>query len=196
MRDKIIVVDFEAPDVPMLASRLEELGVESIIKDCQVTAAEIRDLGHVKGIILSGGPKSVLKPDPLVLEPEIFKLGIPILGVCYGMELLMAHLGGRVERRKEPETGAFRLTVFRESPLFKNTPEEQTVYMNHSDQDMVMPKGFETLAHTKTCAIAAAQDRGRGFYGVQFHPEKSETVAGQQIFRNFLFDICGCQLPH
>ena len=191
MKDKIVVMDFLAPDVPMLATRILETGVDCEIVSSETTASEINALGNVKGIVLSGSPKSIMKSDALFIDRGIYKLGIPILGICYGMELMMHDLGGEVTHRKTPEKGRFKLTVLKDSKLFKNTPVEQTVFMNHSEQDRTLPKDFKTLAFTKSCKEAATENSKKDFYGVQFHPEKIDSVAGQQILRNFVYDICG-----
>jgi GMP synthase (glutamine-hydrolysing) len=154
-------------------------------------AEQIKKL-NPKGIILSGGPSSVYEPNAPRCDPEIFNLGVPILGICYGMQLGAEILGGRVKPAKAREFGRARLRVVADDPLVRGLPEETTVWMSHGDQVHELPPDFVALAETPTCPFAAARHTQRPFYGVQFHPEVTHTPRGEQIFQNFLYEICKC----
>jgi len=190
MEETIVVMDLLAPDVPMLKSRIEELGVKCVILDATTSAEKIKELPNIKGIILSGGPQNLLKEDAVKVDEGVYKLNLPILGICYGFELTMLQLGGQLGICKTSEVGKFELTVVTENELFEYTPETQNVYMNHSEECVEVAKGFEVIAKTETCRVAAVANRSNRMYGVQFHPEKSDTTHGGQILKNFVRNIC------
>src|SRR5207248_11152087 len=147
---------------------------------------------NARGLILSGGPSSVYEPNAPKCDPKIFDLDLPVLGICYGMQLGAQILGGQVKPAKAREFGRAKLHVTANDPLVHGLPKETTVWMSHGDQVHELPDQFVALATTPTCPFAAARHRTRPFYGVQFHPEVTHTPRGEQIFQNFLYDICKC----
>jgi GMP synthase (glutamine-hydrolysing) len=154
-------------------------------------AEQIKDL-HPKGIILSGGPSSVYEANAPKCDPEIFNLGVPVLGICYGMQLGAQLLGGQVRPGKAREFGRTKLHVTADDPLVHGLPQDTTVWMSHGDQVHELGPDFVALATTPTCPFAAARHARRPFWGVQFHPEVTHTPRGEQVFQNFLYDICKC----
>ncbi len=192
LHDEMIpILDFGAQYAQLIARRVREKGVYSELVRPDISAAEIKRL-NPKGIILSGGPSSVYEPNAPRCDPGIFELGVPILGICYGMQLGCQILGGQVKSAKAREFGRARLSVVADDPLVRGLPEETTVWMSHGDQVQELTKDFVALASTPTCQYAAARHVSRPFYGVQFHPEVTHTPRGEQIFQNFLYDICKC----
>jgi GMP synthase (glutamine-hydrolysing) len=191
--DEVIpILDFGSQYAQLIARRVREQGVYSELVRPGVTADELRKL-KLKGIILSGGPSSVYDEGAPRCDPKIFDLGVPILGICYGMQLGAQILGGQVKPAKAREYGRAKLTVTDEKEaLVHGLPKETTVWMSHGDQVHELPGEFVPLATTPTCPFAAARHRTRPFYGVQFHPEVTHTPRGQQVFHNFLYDICKC----
>jgi len=146
-----------------------------------------------KGIIFTGGPASVIDENAPKCDPEIFNIDIPILGICYGMQLMAAVLGGAVDRASAGEYGKVEIALETDNPLFANIEAETCCWMSHTFQVVEMPAGFEVLAKTRNCAVAAMGNAEKKLYGVQFHPEVLHTEKGQDIIKNFLFNICGCQ---
>ncbi|MGD1276588.1 MAG: glutamine-hydrolyzing GMP synthase [Tepidisphaeraceae bacterium] len=192
LHDEVIpILDFGSQYAQLIARRVREKGVYSQLVRPDVPAAELKQL-KVKGIILSGGPASVYEKNAPRCDPEIFNLGVPILGICYGMQLGAEILGGRVKPAKAREFGRTKLHVVADDALVRGLPEETTVWMSHGDQVHELPADFVPLATTPTCPFAAARHKSRPFYGVQFHPEVTHTPRGEQIFQNFLYDICHC----
>jgi len=187
------ILDFGAQYAQLIARRVREKGVYSELVRPDIPAEELKKL-NPKGIILSGGPASVYEKDAPRCDPAIFDLGVPILGICYGMQLGAQILGGAVKPAKAREFGRARLKLApgEVDPLLRGLPEETTVWMSHGDQVHELPDGFVALAATPTCPLAAARHRTRPFYGVQFHPEVTHTPRGELIFQNFLYDICKC----
>ena len=188
--DRVLVVDFGAQYAQLIARRVREAHVFSEIVPRDVTAAEIRD-SNPTGIILSGGPASVYAADAYDLDPEIFSLGIPILGICYGHQVLAHALGGTVEQTEAAEFGRTALEVGSDSVLFLELPGEQDVWMSHRDAVVEAPPGFVVTASTPASPVAAMEDVERGFCGVQFHPEVAHTPQGQKILERFLYEVCG-----
>jgi GMP synthase (glutamine-hydrolysing) len=190
--DEVIpILDFGAQYAQLIARRVREKGVYSELVRPDIPADEVRKL-NPKGIILSGGPSSVYEKDAPRCDPEIFNLGVPILGICYGMQLGAQILGGQVKPGKAREFGRQRLRVVADDPLMRGLPDDTTVWMSHGDQVQELPAEFIALATTPTCPYAAARHVRQPFYGVQFHPEVTHTPRGGQIFQNFLYDICKC----
>jgi GMP synthase (glutamine-hydrolysing) len=187
--DKILILDFGSQYTQLIARRIREYSVYSEIMPFNVTLEQIKEFGP-KGIVLSGGPSSVYDRGTPLLDPEIFGLGIPILGICYGMQLMAHMLGGRVKRAQHREYGRAGLIVDKTSSLFNGIKKASTVWMSHGDRIEKIPKGFEKLAHTENSPLAAIMDRKRCFYALQFHPEVIHTVYGKEIIRNFVFGIC------
>ncbi len=191
---KVIVVDFGAQYGQLIARRVRDLHVYSEIVPCDVTAAEVRELAPA-AIILSGGPASVYAEDAPSLDPAILGLGIPVLGFCYGQQIMAVCLGGAVGHTDKGEYGPAALTRCEgvSSALYGETPAEQTVWMSHRDAVSAVPEGFVVTASTDTCPIASMECPERKLYATQFHPEVRHTPHGNQMLSNFLFDICGLE---
>lgn len=187
--DRVVVVDFGAQYAQLIARRVREARVFSEIVPREITAAQIRAREPV-GIILSGGPSSVYAQDAYALDPEIFDLGIPMLGICYGHQVMAQALGGTVVATGTSEFGPASLTVIGDSLLLSGHPEGCTVWMSHNDAVSDAPAGFTVTASTPEATVAAMEDEGRRFYGVQFHPEVHHTEHGQRILERFLWDAC------
>lgn len=188
----ILVVDFGAQYVQLIARRVREQHVHSIIVPPTITAAEVR-AHHAVGLILSGGPASVYAPGAPKLTENLLDLGLPTLGICYGMQLGCQMLGGRVNAATAREFGRTRLTVNSSEPLVAHIPPNSIVWMSHGDIVDRLSDDFVELARTENCPFAAVKHKTRPFYGVQFHPEVTHTPCGAQLFRNFLYDVCGCK---
>ena len=187
----IPILDFGAQYAQLIARRVREAGVFSELVRPDISIDELKKL-NPKGLILSGGPSSVYEPGAPKCDPKIFDLGVPVLGICYGMQLGVQILGGQVKPAKAREFGRAKLTVMTDDALVRGLPAETTVWMSHGDQVLELPPEFAALATTPTCPFAAARHKTRPFYGVQFHPEVTHTPRGSQIFRNFIYDICKC----
>ncbi|HEX2973129.1 MAG TPA: glutamine-hydrolyzing GMP synthase [Tepidisphaeraceae bacterium] len=185
------ILDFGSQYAQLIARRVREKGVYSELTRPDIPVDELRKM-NPKGIILSGGPNSVYAPNAPKCDPRIFELDIPILGICYGMQLGAQILGGQVKPAKAREYGRAKLHIASSDPLVSGLPEDTTVWMSHGDQVHELPEEFIPLATTPTCPYAAAKHRTRPFYGVQFHPEVTHTPRGEQVFENFLYDICKC----
>ncbi len=190
-KEKILILDFGSQYAQLIARRVRENNVYSEIVSHKITAEEIRKI-NPKGIILSGGPASVYVKDAPRCDEKISTLGIPILGICYGMQLGCQMLGATVKPTPTREYGRTACTVNNESKLFKSLVKDITVWMSHGDQVVELPEEFESLARTRNCPYAAAKHKTRPFSGVQFHPEVTHTPQGSEIIRNFLYEICSC----
>lgn len=186
--NKIIVLDFGSQYNQLIARRIRKLGVYSDLKSYKTTAEEIVALGNVKGIILSGGPNSLRDSNYFRLDKSIYELGIPILGICYGMQLINHDFGGTINSNNKQEYGKSKIKVDKTNVLFKGLPSEQTVWMSHGDQVEELAPGFKAIAKTTVCPIAALNFKN--FYGVQFHPEIIHSEYGMDILNNFVFEIC------
>ena len=189
--DQIIILDFGSQYTQLIARRVRELNVFSDILRYDTPAAEIRARG-ARGIILSGGPGSVYAENSPQCCPELFDLGLPILGVCYGLQLMVHRLGGSVDVGLEREFGLAKLSVHHDNPLFANVPDDFSVWMSHGDKVHALPEGFRTVASTGNAEFAAIADTQRKFFGIQFHPEVVHSEHGSDLFRNFAMDVCGC----
>lgn len=187
--DKILVLDFGSQYNQLIARRIREMHVYSELVPYTTTAQEIIDKGNVKGIIFSGGPHSVYDTDSFMVDSAIFELGIPILGVCYGMQLLANYFDGTIEACSKKEYGKTD-TSFYASLLFQNLPQTDIVWMSHGDKVTRLPKGFSIIASSKDTKIAGMENPEKKFYGVQFHPEVEHTIHGNDILKNFVFTIC------
>jgi GMP synthase (glutamine-hydrolysing) len=188
--DEVIpILDFGSQYTQLIARRVREQGVYSELVRPDISVDELRKL-NPKGLILSGGPSSVYEPNAPRCDPKIFDLNVPILGICYGMQLGAQILGGQVKPAKAREYGRAKLHVVSNDPLTHGLPQDTTVWMSHGDQVHDLPPEFIPLATTPTCPYAAAKHRSRPFYGVQFHPEVTHTPRGEQVFHNFLYEIC------
>jgi GMP synthase (glutamine-hydrolysing) len=189
--DEVLVLDFGGQYSQLIARRVRECGVFSELLPHHVGMDEVRKRAP-KGLILSGGPASVYAPGAPRLDPELLELGIPVLGICYGMQALVLTLGGRVEGAEVGEFGRSTLTVRESGRLLAGTPAEQPCWMSHRDTVFAAPPGFSALASSTESPVAAVEDVERGLYGIQFHPEVVHTPYGQQILTTFLEDVCGC----
>ena len=189
---KVLVFDFGAQYAQLIARRVRDLHVYSEIVPCDITADEVREMAP-SALILSGGPASVYAEDAPTVDPAIYELGLPILGFCYGHQVTAVMLGGEVGHSEIGEYGPATIERDRESSLFNATPLEQTVWMSHRDAVSRVPEGFAVTASTSVCPVAAMEDAERRIYTTQFHPEVKHTEYGQQLLRNFLFDICGLE---
>ena len=190
--DTILVLDFGGQYNQLIARRVREANVYCEVLPHNVSVEKILSK-NPKGIIFTGGPASVIDENAPKCDPEIFNLDIPILGICYGMQLMAAVLGGAVDRASAGEYGKVEIALETDNPLFANIEAETCCWMSHTFQVVEMPAGFEVLAKTRNCAVAAMGNAEKKLYGVQFHPEVLHTEKGQEIIKNFLFNICGCQ---
>jgi len=188
--DKILILDFGSQYTQLIARRVREMQVYCEIRSFDLSADEINEFAP-RGIILSGGPESVTKGDPPLVASELFELGVPVLGICYGMQTMTAQLGGVVEGAEHREYGHADLVVGAASQLFDGVDGQQPVWMSHGDRVSQLPPGFASIAHTANSPLAAMADEDRHFYGLQFHPEVTHTRAGGKILDNFAHQICG-----
>ncbi len=190
--DKILIVDFGSQYTQVIARRVRECRVYSEIVPFWTKAEDLK-AANAKGIILSGGPASVYADKAPHPDPAIFELGVPILGICYGMQLIAQKLGGKVERSARREYGPGELTVDRTCALFKKLPDKLAVWNSHGDKITKLPKGFRALGKTENSPHAVIGDTKKHIYGLQFHPEVAHTPKGTKIVENFVHGICGCK---
>ena len=187
--EKIAVLDFGGQYAHLIANRIRRLRVYSEILPNDISASE---LGSFRGIILSGSPFSTLDKQSPGFDGAILDLKIPVLGLCYGHQLLAKKLGGKVCRGQRREYGKAVINIREKSPLFSGLQEEEQVWMSHGDSVEMLPTGFITLASTPECTFAAVADHSRNFYGLQFHPEVTDSMNGMKVLSNFI-DICCCK---
>ena len=190
-REIIAILDFGSQYGQLIARRVREQNVYSQICRADITAEELSQLG-VKGLILSGGPASVYDEKAPKCDEKIFELGVPILGICYGMQLGCQVLGAKIIATQRREYGRTTLSILDKSDLFANIPDSITAWASHGDQIAELSDDFVKLAATDTCPFAAVRHNKKKFFGVQFHPEVSHTPKGSLILKNFLYDICRC----
>ncbi|MGN0852184.1 MAG: glutamine-hydrolyzing GMP synthase [Kiritimatiellia bacterium] len=190
-REWIAILDYGSQYTQLIARRIREQHVYSEIVRFDTTAARLR-ARPPKGIILSGGPNSVFEKGSPGIDREIFNLGVPVLGVCYGMQLMSQELGGEVQPGELREYGKTEMTVMPGNRLFKGLPDKFVVWMSHGDRVAAIPEGFKASAVSDNCPYAAMRNEEKNFYGIQFHPEVVHTQHGSQILSNFIFNICGC----
>ena len=188
----IVILDFGSQYSELIARRVRETEVFSLVMGYTTTAEELRAIAP-RGIILSGGPSSVYEPGAPVCDPAIWELGIPVLGVCYGMQLMVQQLGGSVVAAGRAEYGKAPLFLDDSTDLLTNVAQGSTMWMSHGDSVQSLPEGFVRLAHTDNTPEAAVAHHGRRLYGVQFHPEVVHSAGGMAMIRNFVYHICGCQ---
>ena len=192
MKEKILVLDFGGQYNQLIARRVRELHVYAEIKAYDaLSPAEIQAAGY-KGIILTGGPASVDAPDSPRFAPQLLELGIPVLGICYGHQLLAYLAGGEICRAESGAEYGKTLLYSGRDLLFQGIPAESVCWMSHRDFVKTPPCGFVVTAHTDNCPCAAMQNEEKNLYGVQFHPEVVHTVWGRRLLQNFLYEICGC----
>ena len=189
---RIVILDYGSQYTQLIARRIREQQVFSEIIRFDTPAAKLRE-NMPQGIILSGGPNSVFEEGAPGIDPEIFNLGVPVLGVCYGMQLMSQQLGGAVEPGTGREYGKTEMTTVPGNELFAGLPEQFIVWMSHGDRVSKIPEGFQVSATSGNCPYAAIRNEAKKFYAIQFHPEVVHTQYGNQIIGNFLFKICGCK---
>jgi len=189
--EKILILDFGGQYTQLIARRFRELGVYCEIHPCTMKAEAMRAFGP-RGVVFSGGPASVLAEGSPRADRAVFELGVPVLGICYGLQLFAHELGGKVDRAAHREFGPATIDTRPSSELFEGLPGKLDVWMSHGDRVESLPPGFEPIASTPSAPFAAAADRRRRLYGVQFHPEVVHTPRGKEILRNFAYRICGC----
>ena len=191
MEENIIILDFYGQYNQLIARRVRECNVYSEILPFNTSIEKIK-AKNPKGIIFTGGPASVYAENAPMCDKEIFELGIPVLGICYGMQLMTHMLGGKVQRAEKREYGVTNVKINNESKLFKGFDEENNFLMSHTDFVLDLPEGFENIGYTEHCPNAAMQNTTKNFYGIQFHPEVNDSVNGTKVIENFVKDICGC----
>jgi GMP synthase (glutamine-hydrolysing) len=192
--DKILILDFGSQYTQLIARRIRECQIYSEIHPFNLPVEKVRSLSP-KGIILSGGPASVYERDAPQCDPTLLRMGIPILGICYGMQLIGHLLGGEVTHSEKREYGKAKVIIDRAGKLFNNLGRkggQLDVWMSHGDQIRRLPRGFQALAHSKSTPFAAIEDSQRRIYGLQFHPEVVHTPKGLDLIKNFLFRVCDC----
>jgi len=185
----VLILDFGGQYCQLIARRVREVNVYCEIVPYNISVEEIKELKPI-AIILSGGPASVYIDNAPKCDPAIFNLGIPVLGICYGAQLMAVAMGGKVDRARVREYGKCELTVDNNIPLFKGVERETTCWMSHTDAITMPPKDFKVIASTENCPVAAMADVDKKLYALQFHPEVEHTVAGKDMIKNFLFKIC------
>jgi GMP synthase (glutamine-hydrolysing) len=190
--EKILILDFGSQVTQLIARRVREQSVYCEIHPYNISLAKIREYAP-KGIILSGGPSSVYDTDAPHSDPALFELGIPVLGICYGMQLMTHQLGGKVERSDKREYGRAMMELDDVEDIFAGFEGRAEVWMSHGDRIEALPAGFSRIAHTEHCPVAAMKDAARRFYGVQFHPEVVHTPRGEEMLGNFIFSVCDCR---
>ena len=191
-REMVIVLDFGGQYNQLIARRVRECNVYCEIYSYRTELDKILAL-NPKGIIFTGGPNSVYDPASPSCAKEIFDLGIPVLGICYGSQLMMHLLGGRVEKAPVREYGKIEVTVDTQSKLFDHISPKTVCWMSHNDTIFEAAPGFAITAHTPDCPVAAAENADKGLYAVQFHPEVLHTREGKKMLANFVYQICGCR---
>ncbi|MGI9534914.1 MAG: glutamine-hydrolyzing GMP synthase, partial [Thermodesulfobacteriota bacterium] len=189
MSETVLVLDFGSQYTQLIARRVRELGVFSEIKPFYTSIDEIRE-SSPGAVILSGGPSSVWDKDSPSIDEELFEMGIPILGICYGMQLIVQILGGKVEKSSEREFGPAYIKTADNEDLFFGMKNGIEVWMSHSDKVLDIPQGFSSIAKTENTPVASIKNHAKQIYGTQFHPEVVHTPLGKEILKNFLYRIC------
>lgn len=192
LKEKILIIDFGSQFTQLITRRVREANVYSEIHSHKISVNEVLKF-NPSGIILSGGPMSVYDQDAPDFDAAILKIKIPILGICYGLQILTEKFGGKVEPAKDREYGRALLNVIKSSPLFNGISQTSQVWMSHGDYITKLPEGFDTVAKSDHTPIAAISNEDNRIYGVQFHPEVVHTIEGKKIINNFLYDICNCK---
>ena len=191
IKEEILILDFGGQSNQLIARRVRECNVYSEIVPYTVNIEKIKEKAP-KGIIFTGGPDSVYREDSPKCDEEIFRLGIPILGICYGMQLMTKIMGGDVQRADKREYGVIPVNINNKSKLFESFENTNNFLMSHNDYVANLPDGFENIGYTDNCINAAMQNVEKNFYGIQFHPEVNHSENGIQVIRNFVYNICGC----
>ena len=189
--EKILILDFGGQYNQLIARRVRECNVYSEVVPFNISLDRIKEI-NPKGIIFTGGPASVYGENSPKCDPEIFTLGIPTLGICYGMQLMTATLGGNVARADKREYGTTDVSINNDSLLFQGFDNTNGFLMSHTDFVEKVPEGFKNIGHTSSCPNAAMENPDKKLYGIQFHPEVNNSVNGSLVIKNFLFNICEC----
>ncbi len=189
--ESILILDYGSQYTQLIARRVRELNVYCEIHPFTFALDAVRAFAP-QGIILSGGPSSVYAPDAPISDPGLFSLGVPVLGICYGLQLLALQNGGEVSKAAHREYGRAALEIDIPTKLFQDVPQATSVWMSHGDSLTALPKGFTAIAHSVNAPICAVANEDKNIYGVQFHPEVVHTAEGKTILRNFLFGVCAC----
>ncbi len=187
----IIILDFGSQFTQLIARKVREVGVYAEIHPYTTSIEKLRSF-NASGIILSGGPSSVYEEGAPHSSKEVFELGVPVLGICYGLQLIAYQLGGEVNRSAKREFGRAHLHISDHADLFRDVPEKSQVWMSHGDSLTKIPDGFDVVANTENAPICAVRNRERRIWGIQFHPEVYHSTEGASILRNFVVGICGC----
>jgi GMP synthase (glutamine-hydrolysing) len=187
----IVILDFGSQYTQLIARRIREFNVFSVVLPCTVSLEQVKAL-KPKGVILSGGPSSVYDVDAPEADPAVLAMGVPVLGICYGLQFIVHHLGGKVEPAPAREYGHAQVSVIAETPLFHGLPQALDVWMSHGDEAKALPEGFALTARTQN-AVAGIADEARRIWAVQFHPEVAHTRQGMELLKNFVVGICGCE---
>ena len=190
--NRILIIDFGGQYNQLIARRVRECGVYSEIRGYESADIETIRGFDPKGIIFTGGPQSAYGENAPSIDDRIFELGIPVLGICYGAQLMAYRLGGRIESAPTSEYGRTEVTVDGKEGILRSADDVNVCWMSHTDYISVPPQGFTVTAHTDDCPVAAMEDRSRGFYAVQFHPEVNHTQHGSEFIRDFVLDVCQC----
>ena len=191
-REMVIVLDFGGQYNQLIARRVRECNVYCEVHPYNLSLDKLRQM-NPKGIIFTGGPNSVYAADSPICDAEVYKLGVPVLGICYGSQLMAHMLGGRVTTAPVSEYGKTEVTVNSQSVLFQGVSEKTICWMSHTDYIEKAPKGFTVTAHTPVCPVAGMENVEKGLYAVQFHPEVMHTQEGMKMLRNFVINVCGCK---
>ena len=189
--ENIIIINCGSQFTQLIARRLREMKIHSVILNWDADAAKVSSYAP-KGVIISGGPDSVNEPDAITVSPAILELGCPVLGICYGLQLLAKLTGGVVSSGGKPEYGVTAIRTAKDSALLKGVPETLNVLMSHGDNVSVLPSGFRATSSTAGGVISSFENDARKLYGLQFHPEVAATEHGTEILRSFVFGVCGC----
>ena len=189
--EKILILDFGGQYNQLIARRVRECNVYSEVVPFNISLEKIKEI-NPRGIIFTGGPASVYGEDSPKCDPEIFNLGIPVLGICYGMQLMTVTLGGNVARANKREYGTTDVSIDNESLLFQEFENTNGFLMSHTDFVEKVPEGFKNIGHTSSCPNAAMENPAKKLYGIQFHPEVNNSVNGTLVIKNFLFNVCNC----
>ncbi|RJQ84814.1 MAG: glutamine-hydrolyzing GMP synthase [Desulfobacteraceae bacterium] len=188
----VLIIDFGSQFNQLIARRIRECGVYCIIEPPTLAIERMREMNPL-GIVLSGGPSSIYEANSPRIDPRIFDLGIPILGICYGMQYMIDTLGGKVQKARKREYGFAGLSIEHQDEIFQQVPKQSQVWMSHGDSIARLPEGFIATAVTDNTPFAAVADSKRRLFGLQFHPEVAHTAKGKQILHNFLFAVCACK---
>ena len=190
-KELVVVLDFGGQYNQLIARRIRDLGVYAEVHPSSMGLDQLKAL-NPKGIIFTGGPQSVYKEESQHIDPAIFSMGIPILGICYGAQLIAYELGGVVKTAPVSEYGHTKVLVDRQDSVLQGISDETTMWMSHTDYIAEVPEGFHIIAHTADCPVAGMEDPARQIYAVQFHPEVQHSVEGHKLFHNFLYNVCKC----